>query len=292
MYEAKRSNSGYSMFAAEQEDAPARRLELLGDLRHCVERQELVLHYQPKVDLVTRVTVGVEALLRWNHPSRGLLMPGEFMPEVENTALMISITDWVINEALRQMSCWRRDGYEVSMAVNLGARCLSAGAAFFENVDALTAAWDIEPSRLTLELTESALLDTAVPGLLECLDAMGQRLSIDDFGTGYSSLVYLRRLTVAEIKADRSFVTSMTTVADDAIIVRATIDLAHNLGIQVVAEGVEDEATMQMLLGYGCDAAQGYLFSAAMPGDALPAWLETSPYGLPAGAAADDTRAA
>ncbi len=280
MYDAKQAGSGYAVFAAEQEEAPARRLALLGSLRHCVEHEELVLHYQPKVDLATRETVGVEALIRWNHPSGRLLMPDEFMPEVERNDLMIPITEWVLNEALRQLRIWRDAGYDLTMAVNLGARCLRPGTSLFERVAELTKTWGIPPDELTLELTESALIDTAAPGLVDQLQGMGERLSIDDFGTGYSSLVYLQRLPVSEIKADKSFVMTMASVKDDAVIVRSIIDLAHNLSAKVVAEGVEDETTMDLLIEYGCDEAQGYYISPAVPAVDLERWLHTSAFGV------------
>ncbi len=281
MYDAKQLGSGYAVFAAAQEEIPARRLALLDDLRRCVSNDELVLHYQPKVDLATLKTIGVEALLRWNHPSGRLIMPNDFMGEVERSELMVPITAWVLNEALRQLRTWREANLDLTIAVNVGARCLAPGAGFFELVEELTDRWTIPPDRLTLELTESALIDTAVPGLLTRLEDMGERLSIDDFGTGYSSLVYLQRLPVAEIKADRSFVTSLTSVGDDAVIVRSIIDLAHNLGVKVVAEGVEDETTMRALVEYGCDAAQGYHFSRPISGADLTHWLATSSFGLP-----------
>jgi diguanylate cyclase (GGDEF)-like protein/PAS domain S-box-containing protein len=279
MYDAKRLGTGYALFAAEQEDAPARRLALLGDLRHCIERNELVLHYQPKVDLLTQRTLGVEALIRWNHPSGNLLMPGQFMPEVECHELMVPITEWVINDALRTLRAWRELGHDLTMAVNLGAHCLAQGAHLFETVDELIETWGIPADRLTFELTESALIDTAVPGLMTRLEELDERLSIDDFGTGYSSLVYLQRLPVVELKIDRSFVTSLVSKTADATIVRSIIDLAHNLGVQVVAEGVEDEATAKLLIEYGCDQAQGYHFSRPVPSDELLQWLGSSPFG-------------
>jgi diguanylate cyclase (GGDEF)-like protein/PAS domain S-box-containing protein len=281
MYEAKRSGSGYALFAEEQEAVPARRLTLLGDLRTCIERDELVLHYQPQIDLVTRETIGVEALVRWNHPSRGLLMPGEFIPEVERSELMIPITQWVLDAALRQLRTWRDAGFDLTMAVNVGARCLARDATFFLSAREAAARWGISPDKLTFELTESALIDTTVPGFLAELQKLDARLSIDDFGTGYSSLVYLQRLPITEIKADRSFVMTMCSVAGDAVIVRSTIDLAHNLGVKVVAEGVEDEATLALLDDYGCDVAQGYYFSRPLTGEDLAAWLDSSPFGLP-----------
>ena len=281
MYDAKRSGEGYAMFAAEQEEMSARRLELLGDLRRCIDRDELVLHYQPKIDLATRETVGVEALVRWNHPSDGLLMPGAFMPEVERSELMIPLTEWVIDSALNQLQAWRNDGFDLAMSLNVGARCLAPGTTMFETTDQLTKTLGIPPEKLTFEFTESALIDTTVPGILERLEKMEERLSIDDFGTGYSSLVYLQRLPVVEIKADTSFVMTMCSVKEDAVIVQSIIDLAHNLGVKVVAEGVEDEATMDLLTEYECDEAQGYYFSRPIPAADLTRWLETSLVGLP-----------
>ena len=281
MYDAKRSGSGHAVFAAEQEEVPARRLQLLGNLRRCIDRDELVLHYQPKIDLVTRRTIGVEALIRWNHPSGRLFMPDQFMPEVEGNELMIPITEWVIGEALRRLALLRDEGFDLTMAVNVGARSLGHGTGLFDKVQELSAGCGVPPDRLTFELTESALIDTAGPDLPTRLQDMDQRLSIDDFGTGYSSLVYLQRLPVAEIKADKSFVMTMCATDDDAVIVRSIIDLAHNLGVNVVAEGVDDEATMALLLEYGCDQAQGYYFSRPLPGDDLVHYLESSPFGSP-----------
>jgi diguanylate cyclase (GGDEF)-like protein/PAS domain S-box-containing protein len=280
MYDAKRRQSRCALFAAEQEEAPAQRLALLDNLRHCVAREELVLHYQPKIDLASREAIGVEALIRWNHPSGRLLGPDEFMPEIEGNELMVPITKWVINEALRELALLRGEGFDLTMAINLGARCLADGAGVLESVEDLTTRWGVPPDRLTFELTESALIDTSLPELLRRLQAIEQHLSIDDFGTGYSSLVYLQRLPVLEVKADRSFVMTMATVDSDAVIVRSIIDLAHNLSVNVVAEGVEDEATMAMLIEYGCDEAQGYHFARPMPGAELVNWLQTSPFGV------------
>ena len=280
MYDAKRSGAGFALFASEQEEAPARRLTLLGNLRDCVGQNQLVLHYQPKIDLASSRIMGVEALVRWNHPSGELLMPDAFMPEVERNELIVPITEWVMNESLRQLRVWRDAGYDLTMAVNIGARCLAGGADLIASANALTDRWRIPREKLTFELTESALIDTSVPGLLERLQEMDERLSIDDFGTGYSSLVYLQRLPVVELKVDRSFVTSLASAPDDAVIVRSIIDLAHNLGVKVVAEGVEDAAALRMLVEYGCDAAQGYFFSRPVAATALAQWLEDSPFGV------------
>jgi diguanylate cyclase (GGDEF)-like protein/PAS domain S-box-containing protein len=281
MYDAKRSGSGFALFAMEQEDAPARRLAMIGNLRECIGGNQLVLHYQPKIDLTTDKVMGVEALIRWNHPSGKLLMPDAFMPEVERNELIVPITDWVMNEALRQLRAWRDAGYDLTMAVNISARCLAGGADLIATADELTRHWRIPREKLTFELTESALIDTSIPGLLERLGEMDERLSIDDFGTGYSSLVYLQRLPVVELKIDRSFVMSLSSAPDDAVIVRSIIDLAHNLGVKVVAEGVEDAAALALLVDYGCDAAQGYYFSRPMTAAAAARWFETSAFGMP-----------
>ena len=278
MYDAKRSGTGFALFAAEQEEAPARRLALIGNLRECVAKGQLVLHYQPKIDLTTNRVMGVEALIRWNHPSGVLLLPEAFMPEVERNELIVPITEWVMDESLRQLRLWRDAGYDLTMAVNIGARCLAGGTDLIATANALTSRWQIPREKLTFELTESALIDTSVPGLLERLQQMDERLSIDDFGTGYSSLVYLQRLPVVELKIDRSFVTALSSAPDDAVIVRSIIDLAHNLGVKVVAEGVEDAAALRILLRHGCDAAQGYYFSRPLAAAELDLWFEASPF--------------
>jgi diguanylate cyclase (GGDEF)-like protein len=281
--QAKASGSGLAVFASEREDQTERRLSLLSELRDGIPRGELVLHFQPKIELRREMRiVGVEALVRWQHPTRGLLMPGEFMPEADRSALIDPLTTWVLDEALRQQSAWSERGIDLTMAVNISARSLTRGSTLPDTVAKLTEAWGIAPGRLILELTESALIGVDAPDVLQRLHAMGERLAIDDFGTGHSSLVYLQRLPLDEIKVDRSFVTNLTTVASDAVIARSTIDLAHNLDLTVVAEGVEDTATLQRLLEYGCDLAQGYLFSRPLPADELTEWLHESPYGIPA----------
>jgi diguanylate cyclase (GGDEF)-like protein/PAS domain S-box-containing protein len=279
MYVAKRSGSGHAVVDAAQEKQTARQLGMLVDLRQCIARGELVLHYQPKIDLVTREISGVEALIRWRHPERGVLLPGSFMPEVESTDLIAPVTRWVLNEALHQQRLWRDDGIDLSMAVNISARSLGPRSNLPDSIEELTETWGTPPDRLILELTEGALIEAAAPDILARLHKMGERLSIDDFGTGYSSLAYLQRLPVDEIKIDKSFVTSLSVGGDDAVIVRSTIELAHNLGLTVVAEGVEDDVAMDMLVGYGCDRAQGYFFGRPCPADELTKWLIESKYG-------------
>jgi diguanylate cyclase (GGDEF)-like protein/PAS domain S-box-containing protein len=269
MYVAKRSGNGYAVFNAAHETQTEHRFTQLVDLRQCVARDELVLHYQPKIDLLTGEIFGVEALIRWQHPKHGLLAPASFMPEVERTDLIMPVTDWVLNSALRQQHEWRDAGIELTMAVNVSARSLGYESSLPDTIADLTETWGTTGGQLILELTESGLIEAAAPDMLTRLHGMGEKLSIDDFGTGYSSLAYLQRLPVDELKIDRSFVTSLADVSDDAIIVRSTIDLAHNLGLKVVAEGVEDDAVLKLLTEYGCDAAQGYLFGRAVTAEEI-----------------------
>ena len=283
MYVAKKSGSGHAVYDAAQETQAAQQLELLVDLRHCINRGELVLHYQPKINLATRKLSGVEALLRWCHPVRGLLAPAGFMPDVERTELIAPVTRWVLNEALRQQLIWREEGIDLTMAVNISAHSLRPNSNLPDTIAELTETWNTAPDRLTLELTEGALIEAAAPDILTRLHDMGERLAIDDFGTGYSSLAYLQRLPVGEIKIDRSFVTSLATTSDDEVIVHSTIDLAHNLGLTVVAEGVEDENVLKMLAQHDCDAAQGYFFGRPCAANELTTWLTESPYGAPVG---------
>jgi diguanylate cyclase (GGDEF)-like protein/PAS domain S-box-containing protein len=272
MYHAKRSGSGHAIADDAQEEEATRQLELLLDLRNCVPRSELMLHYQPKIELGTGVICGVEALVRWQHPARGLLLPGMFMTEVERTEVLTPLTQWVLNEALRQQRAWDDDGFDLTMAVNVSAHSLTARSTLLASLEQAQRAWATKPDRLILELTESALIESDAPRLLARVHDMGIGLSIDDFGTGYSSLSYLQRLPVDEIKIDKSFVTSLASRGeddDDAVIVRSTIELAHNLGLTVVAEGVEDGVALDMLGKYRCDRAQGYFLGRPCPAEEL-----------------------
>jgi diguanylate cyclase (GGDEF)-like protein/PAS domain S-box-containing protein len=283
MQEAKRADSGLAVFVSEPEDQTARRLTLLSQLRDGIPRDELVLHFQPMVDLTFgRRTTGVEALVRWRHPTDGLLMPSQFMPEAERSELIEPLTKWVLNEALRQQREWTDAGLDLTMAVNISARSLTRRCDLPDIVAQLTESWGIPRGRLILELTESAIIDPEVPHVLDLLHAMGERLSIDDFGTGYSSLGYLQRLPIDQIKIDRSFVLNLATAPGDAVIVRSTVDLAHNLGLTVVAEGVEDQVALDLLVEYGCDMAQGYFFSQPCPATELTTWLSQSVFGAAA----------
>jgi diguanylate cyclase (GGDEF)-like protein/PAS domain S-box-containing protein len=281
MREAKESGTGLAVFIAEPEDHTAHRLALLSELRDGIARDELELHFQPQVDLATRRTTGVEALVRWRHPVEGLLMPGQFMPEAERSELIEPLTRWVLDAALREQRRWKDVGHDLTMSVNISARSLTRGSDLPATVAQLTETWGTTPGTLILELTENAAIDADAPAVLELLRGMGEHLAIDDFGTGHSSLVYLQRLAIDQIKIDRSFVKDVVSVPGDAVIVRSIIRLAHELGATVVAEGVEDEQALAMLTEYGCDAAQGYLLSRPCPADELSAFLAESPFGAP-----------
>ncbi len=278
MYDAKRSGTSYAVFDAAHAKRMADSLALLADLRECVARGELVVHYQPLIDLATRRTTGVEALVRWNHPEHGLLQPASFLPQAERTPLMAPLTRWVLNDALRQQQSWRGEGIDVTMAVNISARTLKPNGDLPETVAELADFWGIPPGRLTLELTESTLIEPAAPDVLHRLHKIGGKVSVDDFGTGYSSLAYLKNLPVDQLKIDQSFVRNLARLPGDAVIVRSTVDLAHNLGMTVVAEGVEDQNTLDILVQYGCDSVQGHLFSRALTADELTPWLTDSAY--------------
>jgi diguanylate cyclase (GGDEF)-like protein/PAS domain S-box-containing protein len=279
LQQARRSGSAVAVVDAEPDDEAGRTLRLLSELRDGIPRDELVLHFQPKIDLGTRRTIGVEALVRWLHPIEGLLMPAQFMPEAERSELIEPLTTWVLDNALRQLRLWTDAGLDLSMAVNISARSLTQGSVLPDTVGQLTETWDIPPGKLILELTENAMIDAHAPATLGLLHAMGERVAIDDFGTGHSSLVHLQRLPIDQIKVDRSFVISLASVPADAVIARSTIDLAHNLGLTVVAEGVEDQVALDMLVDYGCDIAQGYFFSRACGAEELTAWLAESQFG-------------
>jgi diguanylate cyclase (GGDEF)-like protein/PAS domain S-box-containing protein len=274
MYAAKESNLPYSFFDEATHDQDPTRLTLVAELRRALDERELVLHYQPKAVLDGAAITSVEALVRWNHPQRGMLPPDEFIPLAERTGLIRPLTLYVIEEALRQCDAWRQEGLELSVAVNLSARNL-LDFEFPARVEELLARWDVGRGRLELEITESTMLaDPARTKLiLDRLSGMGIRLSIDDFGTGYSSLAYLKRLPVDEIKIDRSFVMNMANDEDDAVIVRSTIDLGRNLGLEVVAEGVETVEAWDRLKALGCTIAQGYYLSPPVAPEVLSEWL-------------------
>ena len=277
MYQAKQSSSGFMFYTPESDTYSLRRLILVGDLHHAIERNELMLHYQPKVDLVGQRVIGVEALLRWHHPTQGLIPPAEFIPLAEQSGLIRPLTAWVLRSALEQCEVWRKQGIQLSVAVNISVRNLQ-DTQFALQVQKLLEDSGTKPSCLELEITESAMMaDTGrAHTILHRLDAMGIRLSVDDFGTGFSSLAYLKSLPIGALKIDRSFVMNMNISENDAIIVRSTIRLAHDMGLRVVAEGVENQATLDALTALGCDTAQGYYLARPLPLNEINRWLRES----------------
>jgi EAL domain-containing protein (putative c-di-GMP-specific phosphodiesterase class I) len=254
----------------------------MGELRQAIERGELVLAYQPKIDLASERINGVEALLRWHHSVHGLIAPGEFIPPAEQTGLIKPLTLAVLAQAERQGRAWCAGGIELPISVNLSARNLH-DPQFPDRIAELLRAGALRADLLELEITESAIMADSARALdgMTRLRALGLRFAIDDFGTGYSSLAYLQRLPVSAIKIDKSFVINMTRDENDAAIVRSTIDLAHNLGLKVIAEGVESRHVYQRLRQMGCDAAQGYFMCRPMPPEAFARWLRRSRWGRP-----------
>jgi diguanylate cyclase (GGDEF)-like protein len=265
MYEAKRARTGIATYSAERDPYSADRLGLLAELRRAIEDDELVLHYQPKVALATGAVVGVEALVRWQHPTRGLLSPDQFVPLAERTGAIADLTRWVVDKALAQQREWN-----LPVAVNLAAANV-VDVTLPDAIAALLERHGVPGDQLECEISEHTVMadPKRVSEVLDRLRALGVRLSLDDFGTGHSSLSYLKRLPLDEVKIDRSFVSGMVEDENDAVIVRSTIDLARNLGLAVVAEGVESAEIMDALAALDCDIAQGFYISRPVPAQAL-----------------------
>jgi len=282
LYLAKQTK-GFSIevYSPEQDKHSTRQLTLMGELRQAIESGELLLHYQPKVDLGTHRIVAVESLVRWEHPEYGMLPPLEFIALAERTGLIRPLTYWVMEEALKQCARWQSGGFTIDVAVNVPVSVL-LDKALPENINRLLNTYHLAAKRLVVEITESSLMEDQEYALqlLNHLSSLGVRISIDDFGTGYSSLAYLRRLPVSEIKIDQSFVMSMLDNDNDNVIVRATIGLAHNLGMSVIAEGVAEKAIFRQLGIMGCDLAQGHYISPPIPGKELGHLLGNSEWGL------------
>ncbi len=258
MYVAKRSGGGYALYQPEQEAQTLRRSGLAGELRRAIPQGELVLHYQPQVTLATGAIHALEALIRWNHPREGLMPPDRFIPMAEETGIIHPLTAWVLDSALSQLCRWLEEGLDVAVSVNVSPRNIEDHS-LEEMVAQALGNFKVEPSRLTLEITEGVAMAAAAAKALRRLHEMGVRLALDDFGTGYSSLLYLMRLPVNEIKIDRSFVSALATDPDSGAIVRSAVGLGHNLGLRVVAEGLQDQLAEAVLVDAGCDAAQGFL---------------------------------
>jgi diguanylate cyclase (GGDEF)-like protein len=289
MYVAKDDHSGRELYRPERDEYSPARLSLVADLRRAIDQHELVLHYQPQAELPSGHVDSVEALVRWQHPERGLLFPDEFVPLAERTGLIKDLTVAVLDASLRQLRDWQEEGLELRVSVNLSARDL-LDVELPETVARLLERYAIPPRRLELEITESVILADPMRArlVLNRLSEMGVDLAIDDFGSGYSSLAYLKRLPVRQIKIDRSFVMNMERDDNDAVIVRSTIDLGRNLGLLVVAEGVESEAIWSDLARLDCDLAQGYYLSRPIPAELLAEWIRQRAVDPPhaAGAAA------
>jgi diguanylate cyclase (GGDEF)-like protein len=277
MYAAKNQHTGYELYRKEIDRRTKNRLAMLGDLRNALEHHDLQVYLQPKLDLATGVVIGVEALARWLHPQRGWVSPEDFVHVAEETGLIKQLTDNVLEMSIEQMGRLRDQGHHLGLAVNLSTHDL-LDELLADRVLRRLEQYDMDPALLTLEITESSLLIDAPRArtTIDRLNRAGIRLSVDDFGTGYSSLSYLRRLPVSELKIDRSFVSNLLLEDQDEVIVKSIIDLGHNLGMQVVAEGVETDEVMNRLRGFGCDVAQGFGICRPIPLDQFLTWLSAT----------------
>jgi EAL domain-containing protein (putative c-di-GMP-specific phosphodiesterase class I) len=262
------------VYASKHDHHSLDQLGLVSEIRRAIDNEELVVHYQPEVDLESGKTLRVEALVRWEHPERGLLLPDAFIPFARQSGLIRPITRYVLDAALRQCRSWQDAGIEVAVAVNLAGRDLLDSRLEEEVAEAL-ARWKVDPELLELEIPESAVMSdpARIRRMLRRLRERGLRLAVDDFGSGYASLSHLKHLPVDILKIDKSFVSNIETDEDDEVIVRSTVELAHSLGLRVVAEGVESEEVLNRLASLGCDTAQGFWLSRPAPADELTEWL-------------------
>jgi diguanylate cyclase (GGDEF)-like protein len=279
MYHAKEGGrNDYEFFSESMKVAAIRKFTMESDLRKAIDREEFVLHYQPKLDLLTGTIVGVEALLRWRHPDRGIVSPAEFIPVAENAGLIVSIGEWVLRTACRQAKLWAREGLpRLTMAVNVSGRQFHKGT-LVKTVTEVLSGTDLDPRLLEIEITESTTMkdENHAVETLACLKQLGVRVALDDFGTGYSSLSYLRRFPLDSLKIDRSFTMDLTTNAEIASIVTAVIEMAHSLGLRAVAEGVETAEQEAFLRSHDCDEIQGYHFSRPVAPEAVAELLRAA----------------
>jgi diguanylate cyclase len=276
MYLAKESSCGYALYSLERDSYSPERLALMAELHRAVEKSQLFLAYQPKLDLKTGTITGVEALARWQHPRLGLIPPDRFITLAERTGFIKTITVWGVKTALTQLQTWMDKGIKAPISVNLSARTLHDGS-FPDQIKELLENYRMAAGQLELEITESVVMMDPVRSLeiLKRLSKMGITLSMDDFGTGYSSLAYLKKLPVSAVKIDKSFVMDMLVDQSDAQIVQSTIDLGHNLGLKVIAEGVENRKVWDRLLAMGCDEAQGYFMSWPLTAQEMTNWIKS-----------------
>jgi diguanylate cyclase (GGDEF)-like protein len=275
LHQAKDDSTDATFYDAGREASSVERLVLVNELRIALANGEIVAHFQPKADMRTGRTTGVEALARWDHPERGLVAPGLFLPAAEAAGLLPALTDLMLSRALEQCRLWLDRGWELQVAVNLAAGSLY-DLELPRRVETLLNAFWVPPRLLELEITETTFMtepERAIEVLTQLRD-LGVRVAIDDFGTGYSSLAYLKRFPIDTLKVDRSFVMNLADDTQDRMIFRSTMELAHNLGFEVVAEGVEDRATWDHLVQEGCDTAQGYYIARPQAGDVLTTWLD------------------
>lgn len=281
MYAAKHKDVDFLFYDPETDPHTQERLQLSSDLRHALERNEFVLYYQSQIDIRTGCIIGVEALIRWNHPEHGLIYPDQFIPFAESSGLINPISDWVIHTAITQCKTWQMAGIQLRIAVNVTAHSFQ-DPKFVDRLESLLCEGktNLLPDRIEIEITENVLMVDIERGAkaIKRLRDLGVNVTIDDFGTGYSSLAYLKKLPIHSIKIDKSFVMNMADDDNDAVIVRSTIDLAHNLGYLVVAEGVENLDSLNLLAVLGCDHAQGYHIAYPLPAGDLILWMDTVPH--------------
>lgn len=273
MYQAKQKHCGFIMYTTTLDRCNTRRLTLMGELREAIINNELVAYYQPKIDIKTGKIKELEALVRWKHKVHGLVQPDDFIPMAEQTGLIKQLTLWILHESLMQCAKWNDEGFELRVSVNLSANDLM-DVELPETITRTLNAHNVPPEKLLLEITESAVMldPNRALEVLTNLSTLGVRLSVDDFGTGYSSLSYLSKLPVSELKIDKSFVMGMENNSNNTVIVQATIDLGHNLGLEVVAEGVETASSISLLQPLGCDTLQGYYFTKPLSAQEFNTW--------------------
>jgi EAL domain-containing protein (putative c-di-GMP-specific phosphodiesterase class I) len=279
MYQAKENgHDSYQFFRPAMNVRAVERQSIEEHLRHALERNELTLHYQPKIDLDTGAITGAEALIRWTHPTRGPISPDQFIPIAEDCGLILPIGGWVLREACAQARAWEDAGLPViTMAVNISALQFRKSN-FLEDVYAALIETGLDPKYLELELTESALMTRteSTASILSTLRGVGVRVAADDFGTGYSSLSYIRKFPLDALKIDQSFIRQITTIPDETTIVRAIISMGRSLDLRVIAEGVETQDQLDFLRAHGCDEAQGYFFSRPVPAEQFAALLRVN----------------
>lgn len=274
---AQDSESGVALYSSSLNRYSARRLTLMGDLRTALDNDQLELYFQPKVNIRTGYVVGAEALLRWHHPAHGFVLPDQFIPLAEQTGLIKPLTRWVLERAVGELADWHRQGWMLEMSVNISARNLRESQ-FGDTLAGLIEQYGVQAQWLTLEMTETAMMEDrdAALKMLNSLRTAGVRIAVDDFGVGYSSLAYLSQLPISELKIDKSFIFDIDRQGGDDVIVRTTINMAHDLRLQAVAEGVESEMAFNRLRAFGCDLVQGYHIARPMPPNGFRQWLQTS----------------